>query len=113
VGGIVNISSGPPFNVTTGLDKNQDTVANHRPPGVTRNTGQGPGFTSVDLHTSRVFRFKNDSGRPEVEFAIDTFNLFNHVNPMNYVGTLTSPFFGRANASYPARQLQLSLRFHF
>ncbi len=109
----MNISSGPPFNITTGLDKNQDTVANHRPPGVTRNTGQGPGFASVDLRCSRLFRFKKESSRPDVELAIDAFNFLNHVNPKNFVGTLTSPFFGRANASYPARQLQLSLRFHF
>ena len=109
----MSISSGPPFNITTGFDKNHDTVANHRPPGVTRNTGQGPGFASVDLRSSKVFRFEEDNSRREVELAIDAFNLFNHVNPKNFVGTLTSPFFGRANASSPARQLQLSLRYHF
>jgi hypothetical protein len=48
-----------------------------------------------------------------VEFGADAFNLFNHVNFANYVGTLTSPFFGRANAANAARQLQLSVRFSF
>lgn len=113
LGGIVNVSSGIPFNITTGFDNNHDTVANDRPPGVTRNTGRGPGFANVDARFSKVFRFEKDKSRPQMELAVDAFNLFNQVNFKNFVGTLTSPFFGRANAAYPARQLQLSLRFTF
>jgi len=45
--------------------------------------------------------------------AVDAFNALNHVNFQNYVGTLSSPFVGRANAAEPARQLQLSVRFIF
>jgi len=37
----------------------------------------------------------------------------NNVNYKNYVGTMTSPFFGRANAANAPRELQLSLQFFF
>src|SRR5262249_13682553 len=58
------LTTGAPFNITTGFDDNRDTVANDRPPGVTRNTGQGPGFAQVDLRFVKRFRgvpsaFKN------------------------------------------------------
>jgi hypothetical protein len=48
-----------------------------------------------------------------LEIAIDAFNAFNHTNFKNYVGTLTSPFFGRANAANPPRQIQVSTKYHF
>lgn len=48
-----------------------------------------------------------------LEIGIDAFNVFNHTNDKNYVGTLTSPFFGRANAANPLREIQLTTRYHF
>jgi hypothetical protein len=48
-----------------------------------------------------------------LEIGLDAFNIFNRVNFQNFIGTLTSPFFGRANAAKPARELQLSARFGF
>jgi len=48
-----------------------------------------------------------------LEIAIDAFNVFNHTNFKNYVGTLTSPFFGHANAANPPRQVQISAKYHF
>ncbi len=112
LGGAVNLSSGPPFNITTGFDGNHDTVANDRPPGVHRNSGRGPGFAEVDLRLSKTVRFEKQNPL-QAEFAVDAFNLFNCVNFANFVGTQTSPFYGRANAAYPARQVQLSIRFSF
>jgi hypothetical protein len=49
----------------------------------------------------------------QLEFAIDAFNALNHTNFKNYVGTITSLFFGRATAANPPRQLQLSTKFRF
>ena len=112
LGGIVNWWSGIPFNITTGFDDNHDTVANDRPPGVSRNTGRGPAYADVDTRLAKDFRLQKE-GHTQVQFGIDVFNLFNHVTLKNYVGTLTWPFFGRANAAYPARQVQLSFRFNF
>jgi hypothetical protein len=120
-GAVVNLSSGIPFNITTGYLNNGDLMPTARPAGVGRNTGAGPGYASVDFHLAKRINFRRTEGGSgnartagsSLEIAIDAFNAFNHTNFKNYVGTLTSPFFGRANAANPARQLQLSLRFHF
>ena len=41
-------------------------------------------------------------------------NLLNTVQHGNYVGTMTSPFFGHAiSTARPARQIELGLRFNF
>lgn len=112
-GSVVNLNSEIPFNITTGFDNNHDTVANDRPPGVGRNTGQGPGFANMDLHLSKEIRLRPNRPRPKFEVGLDGFNVFNHVNFQNFVGTVTSRFFGRANAAKPARELQLSLKFDF
>ncbi len=109
MGAVVKVASGPPFNITTGFDDYHDGLTNARPPGVTRNTGHGPGYATVDARLSKVLRQKAS----QVEFGVDAFNVLNHVNFKNYVGTLTSPFFGRANAAEAARQVQLSMRFSF
>jgi len=112
-GTVVVLNSGIPFNITTGLDNNHDTVANDRPPGVNRNTGRGPGFAAVDGHLSKAFHPEKNKHRPRIELGIDAFNVLNNVNYKNYVGTLTSPFFDRANAANPPRELQLSLQLYF
>ena len=49
----------------------------------------------------------------ETRLGIDAFNVFNQVSYRNFIGTLTSPFFGRANSAHDARELQLSLRIKF
>jgi Carboxypeptidase regulatory-like domain/TonB dependent receptor len=137
-GTVVNLSSGIPFNITTGYLNNGDLTPTARPPGVGRNTGDGPGYASVDLRLSKRFNFRRtedvkpafaeadrdagssrsstgsgEGGISQLEFAVDAFNVLNHTNFKNYVGVLTSPFFGRANAANPPRQLQVSARYHF
>jgi hypothetical protein len=44
---------------------------------------------------------------------VDAFNVLNRVNYADYVGNLSSPFFGQAVATRPARRLHLSFRFTF
>ncbi|MFN0106712.1 MAG: TonB-dependent receptor domain-containing protein [Bryobacteraceae bacterium] len=107
--------SGIPFNITTGRDDNRDGMALDRPVNVTRNAGHGPGQIIVDLRWYRDFRFRPamKDKSPSLTTAIDAFNVFNRVNYQNYIGALTSPFYGRAVASQPPRRLQLSLRFQF
>jgi len=115
VGAVARIGSGIPFNITTGLDNNGDTVFNDRPLGVTRNTGHGPGYANLDLRFAKTFRLKgHDHNQKQFELAADAFNALNHVNYKNFVGITTSPFFGQPNHSAdPARRLQLSLKFAF
>ena len=115
MGAATRVASGIPFNITTGLDNNGDTVFNDRPPGVTRNTGHGPGYANVDLRFGKTFRLNGRDHNPEqFELAADAFNVLNHVKYRNFVGIQTSSFFGRPdNSADPARRLQLSLKFVF
>jgi len=114
-GASVSLLSQIPFNVTTGDDGNRDGLANDRPASVTRNTGKGPGAAIIDLRWFRELRLKPSAKdkSPLVTLSADAFNLFNHVNFLNYLGALSSPFFGQATGSLPARRLQLGLRFQF
>src|SRR5713226_7067038 len=139
-GTVVNVSSGIPFNITTGYLNKGDLMPTARPPGVGRNTGIGPGYASVDFHLAKRFNFHRAEGQngnaafagrsreaglsgigggggedrvSQLEFAIDAFNAFNHTNFKNYVGTQTSPSFGFANAANPPRQVQLTAKYHF
>jgi hypothetical protein len=113
---VLSAASGLPFNVTTGFDNNGDTVANDRPPGVTRNTGRGPRTIQLDLRFAKAFNVARPQGgnkRDSFDFTVDVFNAINRVNVTNIVGVLSSPFFGRGNSASPARTLQFGLRYRF
>src|SRR5712664_2867330 len=120
-GAVVNLSSGIPFNITTGYLNNGDLMPTARSPGIGRNKRAAPGYASVDFHLANRITFRRTEGGSgnartagsSLEIAIDAFNAFNHTNFKNYVGTLTSPFFGRANAANPPRQVQVSAKYHF
>jgi hypothetical protein len=116
VGAITTIGSGLPFNITTGEDNNGDTVANDRPPGVTRNTGLGGGLVQVNLRFSKMFEArrllkKHKKDFNNLELNVDSFNILNHTNYDRFVGVLNSSFYGRANAALAARAVQVSLRY--
>jgi hypothetical protein len=56
----------------------------------------------------------NQSTGPTLTFRAQFQNTLNNVQYGNYVGTLTSPFFGHAiSTARPPRQLELGLRFNF
>jgi hypothetical protein len=110
---LVGVRSGLPFNITTGQDNNGDGVANDRPPGVSRNTGQGPGQLSVDTHLSRNFTLRGGEHSINAEVGIDSFNVLNHANFNNYVGVLTSPLFGQPNSALDGRQMQFTFQVRF
>jgi hypothetical protein len=46
-------------------------------------------------------------------FALDAFNVLNHVNYDTFVGTVGSPLFGQPVSALAPRQLQLSVRLKF
>ena len=107
--------TGMPYSLSTGLDDNRDSIAADRPAGVRRNSLPGPGNVTLDLRVARDFRVasaKKDKG-PAFTVSMESFNLLNRVNYAGYVGNLSSPFFGRAVAAFPARRLQAGLRFRF
>jgi hypothetical protein len=112
----VSVSSGLPYTETTGLDAFHTGTANARPAGVPRNSLAGPGYVDVDLRWSRDFdlvKSKKKDGGLKGTLAVDAFNVFNEVNYSSLIGNLSSPFFGHAIASQPARRLQLSFRLKF
>jgi hypothetical protein len=111
----LSLTSGRPYNLTTGRDDNQDTVANDRPAGVRRNSLQGPGAAIVDLRWSKEFELKKakNGAEPAITVGVDAFNVLNRTNFTGFVGNLSSPFFGLPVASRPARRIQLSFNFSF
>jgi len=114
VGAALSLYSGKPVNVTTGGDNNHDGVLNDRPAGFTRNTLHGPGTIELDLNLERDFLLsKGKKEGPRITVALNAFNVLNHTNDTTFVGTITSPFFGRAVAAQPPRRMQLNLQFKF
>jgi hypothetical protein len=121
LGLLLSAQSGAPFDITTGFDNNGDTLATDRPPGVTRNTGRGPGTVQLDVRLSRTFnvaRLWNGEAASKrnwnsLVFSVDAFNVINHTNVNGTVGVLSSPFFGRANSAAEPRTIQLSVKYLF
>ncbi|HLI82595.1 MAG TPA: carboxypeptidase-like regulatory domain-containing protein [Bryobacteraceae bacterium] len=112
LGTMTVIRSGLPFDITTG-QVNPEGVANVRPPGVARNTGEGPGQASVDVHLGRKIPLHFGERQIDAELGLDSFNVLNHTNLDNYIGVITSPLFGEANAASDGRQMQFTLQAHF
>jgi outer membrane receptor protein involved in Fe transport len=111
----LTLASGAPYTLTTGMDPYHTGMANARPSGVPRNSLTGPGYADLDLRWSRDFnlnRAKKDKG-PVATVGFDAFNVANRVNFSSFVGDISSPFFGGAVATLPARRLQLSARLKF
>jgi hypothetical protein len=107
--------SGMPYTITTGRDDYNDGVANARPPGIPRNSMQGPAYAQLDARWSRDFYLthsKKDKG-PVATIGVDAFNVLNNVNYVGYVGVLSSPFFGKPVSAQAVRRLQASFRFRF
>ena len=114
------LSSGAPFDITTGADDNRDGVAADRPPGVTRNAGRGPRSAQIDIRVSKLLLLpkffperESDELSDNFELNVDVFNLFNHVNRTTPVGVLSSPLFGQSTGATRPRTLQLSVRYRF
>ncbi|PYS10066.1 MAG: hypothetical protein DMG15_22010 [Acidobacteria bacterium] len=115
LGMALQAESGRPYSLTTGRDDNHDSLAIDRPPGVHRNGLEGPGLIGLDLRWSKDFFLASSKKEksPKITAGVDAFNVINHVNYSAYIGNQSSPFFGRATSSRPARRLQLSIRFAF
>ena len=57
-----NASTGTPYNITTGLDDNGDTVSNDRPAGVTRNSARTASRWDANARLSWAFGFGQRKG---------------------------------------------------
>jgi len=119
IGMKLRVRSGRPYSETTGLDSYGTTFVNARPPGVARNSLQGPGSVKFDVHLAKDLALrrgkegKRKNEGPSATLALDVFNLVNHVNLGVPVGDLLSPRFGQSIDAGPARRLQLSMEVVF
>ncbi|HKW76194.1 MAG TPA: hypothetical protein VJN64_11770, partial [Terriglobales bacterium] len=122
VGTLFSAHSAPPFNITTGADSNGNGIVNDRPAGVTRNTGQGFGFTQLDLRLTKTLyilgqpKARGDKSTPDftrLELSLDAFNVFNQANFTDVIGVISSPRFGLPTAAFQPRTLQLSAKIIF
>ena len=57
-------NSGRPYDITTGLDDNGDTIFRDRPSGVARNSGNGPGLFNISLNLSKTISLTRRNGGP-------------------------------------------------
>ncbi|HLE63729.1 MAG TPA: TonB-dependent receptor [Pyrinomonadaceae bacterium] len=122
LGAVLSITSGFPYDITTGFDDNGDRTYRDRPLGGTRNTGQAPPVQQLDLRLTKLFKFptpfKHKAGASDrrlrnLEISFDVFNVFNHPNTPIIVGELGAHYFGQATTTNMARTLQLSVKYNF
>jgi len=110
----LSLRSGRPYSLRTGRDDYSNGTTNARPAGVPRNSLEGPGSARLDLRWSHELALGRDKEEgAKVTVGVDAFNVLNKVNYNNYVGNMSSPFFGQAISAQAARRLQLSMRFEF
>jgi hypothetical protein len=122
LGAVLSITSGFPYDITTGFDDNGDRTVRDRPLGGTRNTGIGPPVQQLDLRFTKLFRvptpFSHKAGKADrklknLELSFDAFNVFNHPNTPIIVGELGAHYFGQATTTSMARTLQVSVKYSF
>lgn len=122
MGAVLSLTSGFPYDITTGFDDNGDRTVRDRPLGGTRNTGQGPPVQQLDLRLTKLLRFptlfkhkagKSDRKTKNLEVSFDAFNVFNHPNTPIIVGELGAHYFGQATTTSMARTLQVSVKYSF
>jgi carboxypeptidase family protein/TonB-dependent receptor-like protein len=135
---ILEISSGRPFNILTGIDQNLDLQSSNERPSVAadgtlilppfltdgtlgRNRGSTHTYASLDLRVMRAIRFGE---RFRLDLIAEGFNLFNRFNE-----AAANPFFDAVNAfhqrgpggryysqptaAYDPRQFQFGFKLNF
>jgi hypothetical protein len=109
--------SGNPYNITTGLDDNGDQATSDRPPGVPRNSANGPRFFNVNMTLSKTFQLLHSGGGPgdgaQMSVYANVNNAFNIVNLRNPSGVLTSEYFGIPTSASQARDVEIGMRYQF
>ena len=132
---VLQLSTGAPFNVTTGRDENLDGITTDRPAGVGRNTGEDtplgpvnqlraqeglppvgslrePSLVQVDLRIWKPFGLSD--GTSGGEFFLQVFNLLNRFNGGPVEGRIASRSFSEpiGQVGLP-RTVELGLKFRF
>jgi hypothetical protein len=124
--------SAAPYTITTGVDANGDGLTNERPDAVGRNTARGEATSWLDgtLTWGRDFGKRKLPATPPLQsrgrraptqapalFHVEVFargqNVLNAVNPQNFSGVLSSPFFGMPTSVAPARRIVIGTKLAF
>jgi len=111
----VTLYSGTPYTELAGSDPYQTGLGNARPPGVSRNSLRSGGTADFDLlwkHDFKLDRKKADDPRL-ITLGIAAFNILNHPNFTDYIGSIRSSLFKQPTTAFPGRQLQFSFAFQF
>jgi hypothetical protein len=88
------------------------------PPGLARNSFNGPGYRDVDMSLTKAFGLPKApvlGDNAKVEIRMDALNLFNflNINPGSIVNNVSAPNFGQANSGLGSRSITLQARFSF
>jgi outer membrane receptor protein involved in Fe transport len=107
--------SGSPYTITTGTDGYGDNLYNTRPDGVARNSETGPDYADLDLRWGYDFKLqpKEEDRSPTLGVSASAFNVLNEVNGSYIDSVQGSEDFNQVIAAYPARRIQLAMRFTF
>ncbi len=102
--------SSSPYNITTGRDVDNDGLFNDRG-GLSRNSGNGPGFRSVSLYGSRLVSLSRLSRKHEkgggVVVGLQVDDLLGGRNYLTVEGIEDSPLFGEPLSALPGRTVRV------
>jgi Carboxypeptidase regulatory-like domain len=85
-------------------------------PGFVRNSLRGPGYFDIDATLSKSFGLPAApvlGENAKVEFRMNFYNLFNHLNLNSVDTTVTDPHFGEATGALGSRTIEMQARFNF
>ena len=88
------------------------------PPGIARNSFDGPGYRDLDMTVSKAFGLPTLPVLREnakIEIRAEAFNLFNllNFNPTSISNNITAADFGQARSALGSRTVSLQARFSF
>ena len=138
---LLTTGTGRPFDITTGLDNDNDLLLLDRPgpgaagdpgiistafgnfdvrpgpggPLIARNAGQGPSQLMLNIGLAKTFRLGSPSSgsAPYAILGVSAENVTNRVNFTDFNGVVTSPLFGAPNRALNPRRIELSARIGF
>lgn len=133
-----NVSSAQPYTIRSGIDTNGDLIFNDRPAGVGRNSARGSAWWNLNGFFTYFWNFgkpaatppgvmirseggalavgqtaAGTAGRFRMSLNVQVQNLTNHANYTGFVGTLTSPLFGRPQTVFGTRKVDVGLGLSF
>jgi hypothetical protein len=101
-----NLRLGPYFNIQNVVNLSAVGVQGDSGP----HTLENPGYQDYDISAYKSWKFGEQRS---LSFRADFFNVFNRVNFQSVSTYDLASNFGDVSAAYPAREIQLSLRFSF